>query len=113
MCLIDVIVKYIGLTENEIIAQSMLFLLGGYETTATTLSFVTYCLALNPDCQERLHEEIVRAVGDKVGAQLTTVHYLHIIIQLISCVQVYEFNEFRKNIRVHAYRSKHSLIRYT
>ena len=47
-------------------AQSLLFFLAGYETTATTLSFVGYCLATNQDCQERLIEEIDFVMRNKV-----------------------------------------------
>ena len=59
--------EHAGLTETEILSQSILFLLAGYETTATTLSFVTYCLALNSECQEKLYEEVKSVVGDKVN----------------------------------------------
>ena len=46
------------LTYNEIICTSILFLTAGYETTSTTLCFIAYNLAMNPDCQEKLIEEI-------------------------------------------------------
>ena len=36
----------------------MLFLLAGYETTSTALGFTAYMLALHPDAQAKLHEEI-------------------------------------------------------
>jgi cytochrome P450 len=55
-----------GLTEDEAVAQAVLFLLAGYETTATTLSFVLYNLALYPECQEKLYNEVINVVGDKV-----------------------------------------------
>src|SRR5205823_5814864 len=39
------------LTEDEIIAQAFLFFIGGYETTASTLSFCSYALAIHPEYQ--------------------------------------------------------------
>ena len=46
------------LSEEEIMAQVVVFLLAGYETTASTLSFCLYELATNPVVQQRLYEEI-------------------------------------------------------
>ncbi|XP_047914741.2 thromboxane-A synthase isoform X1 [Anser cygnoides] len=46
------------LTEDEIAGQAFLFLIAGYETTTSTLSFATYLLATNPDCQEKVLQEI-------------------------------------------------------
>ena len=42
------------LTDEEIVAQSVLFLLAGYETSSNALSFTAYFLATNPDVQEKL-----------------------------------------------------------
>ena len=47
-----------GLEEGEIVADSVGFMLAGYETTSTTLTFATYLLAANPEAQERLANEI-------------------------------------------------------
>ena len=47
-----------GLETGEIVADSVGFMLAGYETTSTTLTFATYLLAANPEAQERLANEI-------------------------------------------------------
>ncbi|KAF2367624.1 Cytochrome P450 [Trinorchestia longiramus] len=51
------------LTEEVITAQCVLFYMAGYDTTATTLSFVSYCLALHPAVQQKLMEEGERVLA--------------------------------------------------
>ena len=46
------------LSDEEIVANSILFLLAGFETTANTLAFTSYLLALHPEIQEKLQAEI-------------------------------------------------------
>ncbi|CAF0881016.1 unnamed protein product [Brachionus calyciflorus] len=46
------------LTNKEILSQSILFLLAGYETTAQTLSYIAYNLAMNPNYQDKLIQEV-------------------------------------------------------
>uniref|UniRef100_A0A8C8VGF0 Thromboxane-A synthase n=1 Tax=Pelusios castaneus TaxID=367368 RepID=A0A8C8VGF0_9SAUR len=46
------------LSEDEIVAQAFIFLIAGYETTTSALSFATYLLATNPECQEKLLQEV-------------------------------------------------------
>ena len=48
------------LTDDEIVAQSVIFLLAGYETSSNTLSFTLYHLATNQDVQDKLRSEIIR-----------------------------------------------------
>ena len=46
------------LTDDQIVAHANTFMLAGYETTSTALSYVSYLLALNPTVQEKLQLEI-------------------------------------------------------
>ena len=41
----------------------MIFFLAGFETTATTLSFFAHSIAINPDVQEKLCQEIEEQLG--------------------------------------------------
>eukprot|EP00076_Gallus_gallus_P046976 XP_416334.4 thromboxane-A synthase isoform X1 [Gallus gallus] len=61
------------LTEDEIAGQAFLFLIAGYETTTSTLSFATYLLATNPECQEKLLQEI-----DEFSAKHTITDYQNV-----------------------------------
>ena len=71
------------LTDTEIIAQSWLFLLAGYETTSTAMTFCIYELALNQEVQERLYDELQTAIettGDFNYEQLWKLPYLEAVI---------------------------------
>ena len=46
------------LTDEEIVGHSIVFLIAGNETTANTLAFTSYLLALNPEIQEKLQAKI-------------------------------------------------------
>lgn len=53
------------LTETELIAQCFIFLIAGFETTATLLSYLFYSLTLNSDCQSKLVEEVNANTNEK------------------------------------------------
>ncbi len=55
-----------GMTRVEAIAQSFLFFLAGFDTIANTLSFLAYNLAMNPEVQDKLMEEIDSVFDGKV-----------------------------------------------
>ena len=44
----------------------MIFLLAGSDSTANTFSFVAYSLALHPEIQNKLHQEIEKAFNEYV-----------------------------------------------
>lgn len=54
--------KHRKLSDEEITAQSVVFMLAGHETTSNAICFSAYYLALNPEIQERLRTEIETAV---------------------------------------------------
>ncbi|KXJ29496.1 Cytochrome P450 3A24 [Exaiptasia diaphana] len=47
------------LTEDEMVGQSIAFLLAGHETSSNALTMSAYFLALNQDIQDRLRSEIL------------------------------------------------------
>ncbi|XP_049816077.1 cytochrome P450 6k1-like [Schistocerca nitens] len=57
-------------TIDDVAAQCILFYAAGFETSSTTMSFALYELALNPDVQKRLHEEVDATLKENAG-QLT------------------------------------------
>jgi cytochrome P450 len=59
-----------SLSNREILAQAFLFLIAGSETTASTMTFAGYLLAKNPDIQNKLYEEILKAFNEHVNKNL-------------------------------------------
>jgi cytochrome P450 family 6 len=49
------------------VAQALTFLLAGYATTAGTLSFALYELALHPEIQQSLRAEILQVLSKHDG----------------------------------------------
>ena len=75
-----------GLEKGEIIADSVGFMLAGYETTSTVLAFATYLLAANPEVQERLANEIHEYFEENpVSARYYTMHYASPIVSHLFC----------------------------
>ncbi|XP_033751855.1 cytochrome P450 3A8-like [Pecten maximus] len=71
-----------GITFDEILGNAEIFFFAGYETTTITLSMATYYLALYPEYQDKLRQEI----SDKIGSNpltyenLSQINYLEMII---------------------------------
>uniref|UniRef100_A0A0K0FVA3 Cytochrome P450 n=1 Tax=Strongyloides venezuelensis TaxID=75913 RepID=A0A0K0FVA3_STRVS len=57
--------KKIGMSKIEVLSQGLLFLLAGYETTATTIHFLLFMLAHHQEYQDRCREEILRFIENK------------------------------------------------
>ncbi|XP_053405513.1 cytochrome P450 3A24-like [Mercenaria mercenaria] len=52
-----------GLTDDELAANALIILMAGYDTTATTLTWMCYLLAMNPNIQDTLVGEIDNSIG--------------------------------------------------
>lgn len=55
--------KQLGITKTTVVAQAINFFLGGYDTSATTLSHLLLALANKPDIQEKMHTELLEALA--------------------------------------------------
>ncbi|XP_058954828.2 cytochrome P450 3A24-like [Pocillopora verrucosa] len=71
------------LSDEEIVAQSIIFLLAGYETSSNTLAFTLYFLAVNPDVQDKLRKEISEALESNAKKPLYDVAQN---IEFLDCV---------------------------
>ncbi|KAF5285082.1 hypothetical protein FQA39_LY16771 [Lamprigera yunnana] len=57
----------VSLSAMEIAAQCFVFFMGGYETTASAITFCLYELATNPDKQQKVREEIIITLKNHNG----------------------------------------------
>ncbi|CAL1277728.1 unnamed protein product [Larinioides sclopetarius] len=55
------------LSMDELVGQCLIFFLAGYETTSSTLSFVTHILAHHQDVQDKLREEVAKVLAETNG----------------------------------------------
>ncbi|KAB1263436.1 Cytochrome P450 3A12 [Camelus dromedarius] len=55
-----------ALSDLELVAQGIIFIFAGYETTSNSLSLLVYELATHPDVQQKLQEEIDATFPNKV-----------------------------------------------
>ncbi|XP_043662809.1 probable cytochrome P450 6a14 [Drosophila teissieri] len=59
-----------GLTLEQMAAQAFVFFVAGFETSSSTMSFCLYELALQPEIQQRLREEIESVLANVEGGEL-------------------------------------------
>src|SRR5580698_5221790 len=55
------------LDDEGIVANAVLFILAGFDTTQSALLFCAYALALNQDIQDKLREEITTTLAENEG----------------------------------------------
>ncbi|KAJ3665306.1 hypothetical protein Zmor_000807, partial [Zophobas morio] len=72
------------LTNEDITAQVLVFFLGAYDTSSSTIAFAGYELAINPIIQKKLRQELARAHkacdGNITYEKLLELKYLDMVI---------------------------------
>ncbi|KAL4236012.1 Cytochrome P450 3A4 [Mactra antiquata] len=72
-----------GFTDTEILINSIIFMVAGYDTTATTICWMIYDLVTQPDIQDKLIEEIDEKIGKDVPSyeNVFKLQYLDMVLQ--------------------------------
>lgn len=65
--IISLCFKFPGLSDHEILSQAMIFIFAGYETSSSSLSFLSYNLARHPHVMKKLQDEIDATFPKKVS----------------------------------------------
>uniref|UniRef100_T1J9R3 Cytochrome P450 n=1 Tax=Strigamia maritima TaxID=126957 RepID=T1J9R3_STRMM len=72
------------LTREILVAQTIIFLLAGHETTANTINFMVYELARDQDIQDKLIKEVDEVMTESKGKLsyegVTSMRYLDMVI---------------------------------
>uniref|UniRef100_A0A6E8W4R8 Cytochrome P450 n=1 Tax=Anopheles coluzzii TaxID=1518534 RepID=A0A6E8W4R8_ANOCL len=61
----------VKLSENEMVAQCLIFFLAGFDIIASVMTFLLYEVALDPEIQQRLYEEIQQVSESLDGKSIT------------------------------------------
>ena len=73
-----------NMSMEDMTAQAFIFFFGGFDTTSTAMSFSTYEIAINPQIQEKLHQEIDAVLeacdGKLTWEALQGMHYLEAVV---------------------------------
>lgn len=56
-----------SISDDDITAQALIFFLAGFEVISTAMTFLAYELALNPEIQSKLYEEISATLEENSG----------------------------------------------
>ncbi|NXX47801.1 CP3AC protein, partial [Tricholaema leucomelas] len=81
---------YKTLSDEEILAQALIFVFAGYETTSSTLSYISYSLATHPDVQQQLQDEIDANLPNKAAPTynaLLQMEYLDMVVN--ECLRLF------------------------
>ncbi|TNN41244.1 Thromboxane-A synthase [Liparis tanakae] len=72
------------ITEDEIVGQAFVFLLAGYETSSSALAFTCYLLAIHPECQSKVQQEVDEFYTKHESPDYTNVQELKYLDMVLS-----------------------------
>ncbi|XP_032418625.1 cytochrome P450 3A40-like isoform X1 [Xiphophorus hellerii] len=79
-----------GLNDHEILSQVTMLIFAGYETSATTLSFLAYTLARNPEVMKHLQQEIDSTFPEKGPIQYESLMQMGYLSSVVDeCLRLY------------------------
>jgi cytochrome P450 len=71
-----------GMTDQQVRDEALTLFLAGHETTANALTWTWYLLSQNPDCEQRLHQEIDSVLQGRApqAADLPNLRYSEMVL---------------------------------
>lgn len=88
--------KQVNLTIKEMAAQSFVFIIAGFETSASVLTSCFYELAINQDIQKKLTDELDSAGNDITYDVLQQLPYLEMVV----CGKIIYFFMVKNNLKL-------------
>ncbi|XP_043269735.1 cytochrome P450 9e2-like [Venturia canescens] len=97
--------KGIPMTNDDITAQAIIFLLAGFDTSARLMCFVSHVLSHHPDIQDQLRDEVDAILGQDDGSisyeKLGSMKYLDMVIS--ETLRMYPPQPFTDRVCTEAY----------
>ncbi|NXC16805.1 CP3A9 protein, partial [Corythaeola cristata] len=76
--------SYKSLTDIEVLSQAFIFIFAGYEPTSNSLCYLAYELAMHPDVQQKLREEIDTVLPNKAPLTYEAMMQLEYLDMIVS-----------------------------
>merc|ERR1712002_677631 len=75
---LDILVDLLD-DEEDMLAQAVTFLVGGFHTTGMFLTFLFYYISIYPEIQEKMRKEIQTVLGDQGLVSMDQIDQLHYV----------------------------------
>ena len=72
------------LSDDSVVKQSAMFVVAGFDTSATLMTFAAYCLALDQDVQQRLQQEVDEVLARHGGLTYESVQDMPYLDRVVS-----------------------------